>query len=148
MTTKFTPAQIRFFLNASLSNPEGQRQATLLDQFLGFALPAGLRYRIEVLRRNLASSMAPVDAQVKEMYEAYRAAAGDGEGDEEEGAEAKRKLDEDLKEIDGRPIEFTGKLILATQLLEIPSDALAFLSVPGVMGEWLGPFTIDNLPAE
>ena len=139
MTTKLTPAQIRFFLNASFSTHEGQGRTTLLDQFLGFSLPAGLRYRIEVLRRNLASSMAPVDVQVRELYEAYQAAIGDDEvGDGEKGGseekdssksklkaddsskkkdeakeEAKRKFDEDLREIDNRPIEFTGKLILA-----------------------------------
>ncbi len=168
MTTKFTPAQIRFFLNASFSGRDSDGQTTLLNQFLSFSLPTGLRYRIEAMRRRLISDMAPVEARLKDVYEAYHAAiANDAEGEKgeetkakakvgdeaakvkaEDAAEVKRKFEADIKEIDDQPIEFGGKLILATQLIDanMPMDACEFLAIPGVMGEWLYPFTVDDLP--
>ena len=54
----------------------------------------------------------------------------------------------DLDEIDKRPIEFTGHLILATQLEKLSDEVAEFLSIPGVLGEWLFPFIEDNLTAK
>lgn len=167
MTTKFTPAEVRFFLNASIKDQNGEQQPPLLNRLLSFKIPLDLRYRLEVLQRQLEAMMKPVESEIRDLYAAFQAAIpeekGKGEeGENEEGAapepedkdaaaaraEAEKKFKEDLDQIDNRPVEFTGKLILATQLVDpkMPPDADEFLSIPGVMRDWLAPFTIDNLP--
>lgn len=100
MTTKFTPAQVRFFLNASLKTEtdDGSQPTTLLEQFLSFNLPQDLRYRILAMKRRLISDMAPIEAQIKDIYESYQAAVAEdadasddaGKGD---GTKAKAKAE-------------------------------------------------------
>ena len=150
MATKLTPAQIRLFFHASLKVPGSELQPALLERLLAYSLPADFRYRIEVLTRQLISAMKPIDAERQNLYEAYQATLAAAEGDDEETkaaaeTDAKMKLDADLAEIDKRPIEFTGHLILATQLERLSDDVAEFLSIPGVLGEWLFPFIDDNL---
>ena len=161
MTTKFTPAQVRFFLNASIKDESQGQSPTLLNRLLGYKIPLDLRYRLEVLQRQLESMMKPVEVEIRDLYAAFQAAVpekeknDDAEPDAEEDAaaatakaDAEKKFKADIEEIDNRPVEFTGKLILATQLVDpkMPPEADAFLSIPGIMRDWLAPFTIDNLP--
>lgn len=161
MTTKFTPAQVRFFINASIKDESRDQQPTLLNRLLGYKIPLDLRYRLEVLQRQLESMMKPVEVEIRDLYAAFQAAVPEkekGETTEPDGeedaaaatakAEAEKKFQADIEEIDNRPVEFTGKLILATQLVDpkMPPEADAFLSIPGIMRDWLAPFTIDNLP--
>ena len=163
MTTKFTPAQVRFFLNASIKDESQEQQPTLLNRLLGYKIPLDLRYRLEVLQRQLESMMKPVEVEIRDLYAAFQAAVPEKEKKEDEAAEpddeedaaaatakaeAEKKFRADIEEIDNKPVEFTGKLILATQLVDpkMPPEADAFLSIPGIMRDWLAPFTIDNLP--
>ena len=146
MTTKFTPSQIRLFLNAVLSEDrtaDGSPPKTVLDRFLSFDLPDDLRYRTKVLKRQLESTLAPVDAQIRELYEVYQSVIDESTGADEtdsetpadgdskttkkkaktedptkveERAEAKKKLEEDIALIENKKIEFHGNLILGTQI--------------------------------
>ena len=150
MAIKLTPAQIRFFLNASITTPDGEPQPTLLVKLLAYRLPADFRYRLEVLTRQLISAMKPIETEVKDLYEAHQATLAGIEADDEESkaaatTEAEAKLRADLDDIDKRPIDFTGHLILATQLEKLSDEVAEFLSIPGVLGEWLFPFIEDNL---
>ena len=153
MATKLTLAQIRFFLNASLNAPGGEPQPTLLAKLLAFSLPVDFRYRREVLTRQLISAAKPSASEMKDLFEAHQAtlAASEGDGEESKAAaktDAKVKLRADIDEIDKRPIEFTGHLILATQLEKLSDEVAEFLSIAGVLGEWLFPFIEDNLTAK
>jgi len=168
MTTKFTPAQLRFFLNATLDDDRKAAGAdkppkTVLERFMEFDLPDGLRYRAAVLKRNIKSALAPTDMKIRDLYEAFQETVKD-EGGEDEGKDGKpedpekaaarvetqKKVNEDIKQIEDEPIDFDGKLILATQLADpdhpLPEDLRVFLRIPGVYEEWLAPFTLDNLP--
>ncbi len=170
MTTQFTPNQLRFFLNATLEEDQKAASAdkppqTVLERFLQYDLPDDMRYRIGTLKRQIASHLTPIDNQLRTLYESYQEAIA-GKGDDatdatdatgtedparaEAIAEAKRKLDEDIKTLMETPVEFTGTLMLGTQLAypknPLPDDLRAFLRIPGVEDEWLIPFTLDNLP--
>jgi len=153
MATKLTLAQIRFFFNASLPAPSGEPQPTLLAKLLAFSLPVDFRYRLEVLTRQLISAAKPGEAEMKDLFEAHQATLAGIEADDEESkaaakTDAEVKLRADMDEIDKRPIEFTGHLILATQLEKLSDEVAEFLSIPGVLGEWLFPFIEDNLTAK
>ena len=153
MATKLTLTQIHFFLNASLNAPGGEPQPTLLAKLLAFSLPVDFRYRLEVLTRQLISAIRPAEAEMKDLIEAHQATLAASEGEDEESktaakTDAEMKLRADIDEIDKRPIEFTGHLILATQLEKLSDEVAEFLSIPGVLGEWLFPFIEDNLTAK
>lgn len=150
MKTQFTPEQILFFLNAAFLKAGEEQQPTLLARLLAYKLPVDFRYRLEVLQRQLIAAIKPAQEEKRDLYDAYRSTLAVVEGDEDEDAksDAAIKLEADLAKVDSTPIEFTGKLILATQLEKLSDEVSEFLSMPGVMGQWLFPFIEDNLDSK
>lgn len=168
MAIKLTPEKARFFLFASVASPGQGAQSTLLQTLLSFPLHPTLRYRLNVLRRNLESSLRPFDEQAKELYDAYvmstteesegePAAAAttgrrkkaaeptsqDGDGVDEGGSaqdEAKKKFEDDIAELSKTEFDFTGKLIPVSLLDGLPEESFDFFAIPGVMEDWLMPF--------
>jgi hypothetical protein len=171
MAITLTPKKARFFLYAAFTKPGQEQQPPLLQTLLALPISPSLRFRLNVLRRNLEAALAPFDAQARSLWEAYEATITDEDAtpddaaqapeekkpkpkpepkaepkaeDKADKAEAKKKLDEDLDELDNTEFQFTGKLVLSSQLDDMPPAAADFFSVPGVMEEWFQPFVIDD----
>ena len=151
-TTK--PVQVQeviFFLNAAITNSQGQRPP-LLAELLATTLPLAVRFRLERMRVQAGQAIAPYVEQITAMEQAYAAQADEIMASEASDDDKKAAID-DLKvahdaaieEIKMQKLDFTAKLLPASQLATIDGEAAKLLNEPVVFG-WLAPWIEDDLP--